>query len=184
MRNQILFILVISFIVSFVLTACGIGSDVAQEIEESLSAQTQEVADQEVDPVEVGSPLAEARQEELRLDYWVEEVPRLDDQGAVSVVITPINLNRAWETIDFQVKMDTHSVDLSMDLANLAMLSTDTGFTVQATRWDAPGGGHHVSGMLSFPVDDEGISILEDARKITLTLKEIDAPERIFIWER
>lgn len=74
--------------------------------------------------------------------YWVEEQPRLDEQGAVSVMITPLNQNNAYETIDFQVAMNTHSVDLSMDLAALATLSTDTGYTVQAVLWEAPAGGH------------------------------------------
>jgi hypothetical protein len=108
----------------------------------------------------------------------------VDEQGAVTVEITPLNLNDAWETIDFQVAMNTHSVDLSMDLAALATLTTDTGHTIQATSWDAALGGHHVSGKLSFPSSTEAGSVLEGAKQITLTLVDVDAAARIFVWER
>lgn len=116
--------------------------------------------------------------------YWVEEQPRLDEQGAVSVMITLLNLENAYETIDFQVAMNTHSVDLSMDLAALATLSTDTGYAVQAISWDAPAGGHHVTGMLSFPASVEDKPLLSGADKLTLTIVGVDAPERVFVWER
>jgi hypothetical protein len=102
----------------------------------------------------------------------------------VSVEITPLNLNNAWESIDFQVAMNTHSVDLSMDLAALATLTTDTGISIQASHWDAPSGGHHVTGKLSFPSSTETGSVLDGAEKITLTLANVDAPERVFVWER
>lgn len=116
--------------------------------------------------------------------WWVEDVPRADEQGAVSVVVTPLNLNNAWESIDFRVAMNTHSVDLSMDLAALASLTTDTGLTVQALSWDAPLGGHHVSGKLIFPTTVESGNLLDGANQITLTLREVDAPERLFVWQR
>jgi hypothetical protein len=124
------------------------------------------------------------RQGEPDQAYWTEGQPQVDEQGAVSVEITPVNLNNARETIDFQVTMNTHSVDLSMDLAALATLSTDTGHTVKSSKWDAPSGGHHVSGKLAFPGSTEAGSLLEGAKKITLTLVNVDAPERIFVWER
>ncbi|HZD55723.1 MAG TPA: hypothetical protein VE136_03300 [Anaerolineales bacterium] len=125
-----------------------------------------------------------ARQREADQPYWVEGQPKLDEQGAVSVEITPLNLNNAWESIDFQVAMNTHSVGLSMDLASLATLTTDTGYSIQASSWDAPSGGHHVRGKLSFPASTETGSVLDGAEKITLTLTNVDAPERVFVWER
>lgn len=79
--------------------------------------------------------------------------------------------------------MDTHSVDLSMDLATLSTLTTDTGFTVQAALWDAPRGGHHVRGKLVFPAVQDGKPILEGAGKLTLTITNVDAPSRIFEWD-
>lgn len=117
-------------------------------------------------------------------NWWIEEQSKADDQGQVSVVVTPQNLNNAWDTIDFWVDMNTHSVDLAMDLAALATITTDSGVIVQAARWDGPAGGHHVSGTLSFPATVGGIPVLEGVTKLTLTLLEVDVPERIFIWER
>ena len=98
--------------------------------------------------------------------------------------IIPVKLNDPGSTIEFDVRMNTHSVDLSMNLADLATLSTDTGKSIQASRWDAPGGGHHVSGKLSFPAGVNGDRLLDGAAKLILTLKNVDAPERVFVWEK
>lgn len=105
-----------------------------------------------------------------------------DQQGAVTVKVTPLNLDSASNTLDFDVVLDTHSVDLSMDLAALATLTTDAGVSVQATLWDAPRGGHHVEGKLIFPAAKDGKSILDGASKLTLTILNLDAPSRVFDW--
>ena len=89
----------------------------------------------------------------------------------------------ASSRLEFEVAMNTHSVDLSMDLSQLATLTTDTGVSVQANGWDAPGGGHHVSGKLSFPATKDGKAILEGATKITITIINVDAPSRTFEWQ-
>lgn len=107
---------------------------------------------------------------------------RVDDQGAVSVAVTPLKLDDTGSSLDFDVAMDTHSVDLSMDLATLATLTTDSGRSVSATLWDAVPGGHHVSGVLSFPATVDGTSLLEGASRLTLTIRNVDAPERVFAW--
>jgi hypothetical protein len=62
-------------------------------------------------------------------------------------------------------------------------LTTDTGRSVQATGWDAPRGGHHVEGKLSFPANVDGMPVLEGAAKLTLIVRAVDAPERAFVWE-
>lgn len=113
---------------------------------------------------------------------WPDGLSQEDDQGAVSVVITPRNLNSDSDTIDFDVSLNTHSVDLNMDLATLATLSTDTGLIVSALRWDAPSGGHHVSGVLSFPASVKGSLLLSGATQLTLTIRNLDAAERNFQW--
>jgi len=108
---------------------------------------------------------------------------RVDQRGSVVVEVTPLNLRDAADTLDFEVAMNTHSVDLSMDLSTLATLTTDTGVSVQATAWDAPGGGHHVSGKLRFPATKDGKSILDGASRLTLTILNVDAPSRAFEWQ-
>ncbi len=108
---------------------------------------------------------------------------RSDQQGAVTVEITPLNLSDPSDTLEFDVALNTHSVDLSMDLATLATLTTDTGVVVHAASWDAPSGGHHVSGKLIFPAVKDGKSILEGASKLTLTIVNLDALSRVFEWQ-
>lgn len=107
---------------------------------------------------------------------------RTDGQGAIIFEITPLNLNSPADTLEFDIVLTTHSIDLSMDLAATATLTTDTGVTVQATRWDAPRGGHHVSGKLIFPATKGDQSILDGATKLTLTILNVDAPSRVFEW--
>ncbi len=112
------------------------------------------------------------------------DLSRTDEQGAVTVTITPENFDSPGDTLDFDVALNTHSVDLSMDLATLATLTTDTGLSVKATKWDAPSGGHHVSGRLSFPSSVDGTPLLQkSATKLTLTLRNLAASERTFTWE-
>ncbi len=108
---------------------------------------------------------------------------RSDEQGAVTVEVTPLNLDNPSDQLEFDVLLDTHSVDLSMDLATLATLTTNTGVTIPATLWDAPLGGHHVEGKLIFPATEDGKPILEGATKLTLTILNVDAPSRIFEWD-
>lgn len=112
-----------------------------------------------------------------------EEMTRIDEQGAVIVQVTPINLDMPADTLEFDVSLSTHSVDLSMDLAVLSTLTTDTGISIQPMSWDGPNGGHHVQGKLSFPVMQDGKSILESTNKLTLTITDVDAPSRVFEWE-
>ena len=111
------------------------------------------------------------------------EMTRTNQQGAIIMEVTPLNLGTPADNLEFNIVMNTHSVDLSMDLATLSTLTTDTGITVSATIWDAPRGGHHVEGKLVFPTTNDGNSILEGVSKLTLTIINVDAPSRAFEWE-
>lgn len=110
------------------------------------------------------------------------DLTRTDEQGMVVMEVTPLNLGTPADTLEFDVAMNTHSVDLSMDLAILSTLTTDTGVTIQASKWDATPGGHHVSGKLIFPSVKDGQSVLEGAGTLSLTILNVDAPSRIFEW--
>lgn len=107
---------------------------------------------------------------------------RSDVQGAVTVNVTPLNLDNPSDELEFDIALETHSVDLSMDLATIATLTTDTGITVQATKWDAPRGGHHVEGTLIFPATKDGKAILDNASELTLMITDVDALSRVFQW--
>lgn len=111
-----------------------------------------------------------------------DQATQVDEQGAVVVEATPLNLNMQESTMEFEIVLNTHSVDLSMDLAQLAILTTDAGITVNATKWDAPRGGHHVTGKLLFPSKTDGKSILDGANIITLQIRDVDSSLREFVW--
>lgn len=112
-----------------------------------------------------------------------DALARADEQGAVTVTVTPINLSSPGDTLDFDVSLQTHMVDLSMDIASLSTLKTDTGVTIKGTAWDGPKGGHHVMGKLSFPASQDGKPVLEGAKTLTLTIRDVDAAERTFSWD-
>jgi len=114
---------------------------------------------------------------------WLDGQSREDAQGSVTVVVTGKNLNAETGTLEFEVAMDTHSVELNMDLATLATLTTDTGLSVDGLLWTTSESGHHVSGVLSFPAIQNGVSILDGATELTLTIRNVDAAERIFTWQ-
>lgn len=128
--------------------------------------------------------LSNSREGRVDEAFWPEGQSQEDTQGSVSIKVTSQNLNNVSDTIDFDVALNTHSVDLSMDLATLSTLTTDTGLTVNALLWDAPRGGHHINGTLSFAATMDGFLVLENASQITLTIHDIDAPERIYSWHR
>ena len=102
----------------------------------------------------------------------------------VIIEITPLNLGMPDDdTLDFNVSLNTHSVDLSMDLAQLSVITTDTGGVIQAISWDGPSGGHHVTGKLLFPATKDGISILDGVSRFTLQIRDLDADNRTFEWQ-
>ena len=111
------------------------------------------------------------------------DLPRSDSQGSVEFVVTPLNLSQPGATLDFDVSMNTHSVNLAWDLAAQSELTTDTGREVKGQKWPVSGG-HHVDGTLTFPSQTtDGTPLLAGAKKLTLTIQDAGAPERIFEWD-
>lgn len=71
--------------------------------------------------------------------------------GGVTVAVTPAKLVAGAKTWDFSIVLDTHTQDLSDDLARSAVLVDDRGNEFKALAWDgAAPGGHHRSGVLKF----------------------------------
>ena len=77
------------------------------------------------------------------------------DHGGVTVTVTPRNVAVGAKAWDFGVSMNTHSQELSDDLAMSAALVDDKGREYRPIRWEgAKPGGHHRSGVLKFaPID-------------------------------
>ncbi len=160
-------------IMALVLAACG---STGQASSGSITSQPTQPAQ----PTEAKQATAPpAQQPAAASDNQV----RTDSQGAVEVTVTPLNLDQPGESLEFEVGLNTHSVDLSMDLASVSTLTTDTGLSIQGSAWDAQRGGHHVGGKLIFPATVDGKPVLQGAKKLTLTVKNVDAPQRIFTWD-
>jgi len=70
-------------------------------------------------------------------------------EDGIEVSVTPKTLsNDAW---NFEVVLNTHSVELSYDLAETSVLVGDNGNTFKALAWEGdPPGGHHRRGVLKF----------------------------------
>jgi len=104
---------------------------------------------------------------------------QLSEGGQVTVEAT-------WKGLaagaTFDVKLDTHSVDLDgLDLSN-AFLRNDRGDQLSARPWAAPKGGHHRDGPLSF--DGDASRFLAGAKWIEMVLSDVgDIPERALRWE-
>jgi hypothetical protein len=167
----------------FTLAACR--SERILEPEVELPAESTPTLSQEGAPtVESNFTDPDIKPSDPNTSEWGEDLSQVDSQGAVEVKVTPVNLDDPGNTIDFEISLDTHSVDLSMDLAEIAQLITDTGRSVSAVLWDAPMGGHHVGGILSFPTAVDGGQLLDGANEIQLVFSNLEVPERIFIWQK
>src|SRR5574341_2094809 len=115
------FLIALTILAGLALTACGASSE----------------------PTVQASP---TQPSEVDAEY--PPLQRIDGQGAVTVTITPLNLDNPGGTLDFVVVLVTHSVELDMDLSTLATLTTDTGLSVTPVAWTGSKGGHHVEGKL------------------------------------
>lgn len=81
----------------------------------------------------------------------------------------------------FDLKLDTHSVDLdALDLAD-GTLRNDRGDTLAAIPWTAQAGGHHREGTLTFSGD--AAAFFAGATWFELVLRGVgDTPERVLRW--
>ena len=101
-----------------------------------------------------------------------------------------VTIAATWEGMAagpvFAIVMDTHAVNLDgYDLRLLATLRTDRGATVAASSWEAPSGGHHRAGTLTFPAagPDGQPLITAETRALELTIRDVaGVPERILRW--
>lgn len=81
----------------------------------------------------------------------------------------------------FDVKLDTHSVNLdALDLSD-AMLRNDRGETLSARPWAAATGGHHREGELGF--EGDAVAFFAGTSWVELVLSGIgDLAERTLRW--
>ena len=99
-----------------------------------------------------------------------------NSEGAVTITVTPKNLSDG--TWDFEIALDTHSEELSVDLATAVVLVDDQGTEYPALGWEGdPPGGHHRAGVLSFA------PITTQPRSVMLIIRQLGGvQERSFVW--
>lgn len=104
-------------------------------------------------------------------------------EGAVTVTVS-------WDGVAagpvFDISLNTHSVDLDQyDLTDLAVLRTGSGTEIRPLTWDAPKGGHHRSGQLTFPETIDGMpTVSHGTPSFALIIRDIDGvAERVFDWK-
>ena len=98
-------------------------------------------------------------------------------ENRVRVDVRPVQLFPG-KPAKFEIRMNTHSGDLSQDLIAVCTLKDSNGREYRPINWNgSPPGGHHRSGVLEFSELDEG------TESITLVIREVaDVPERVFNW--
>ncbi|MBI5166617.1 MAG: hypothetical protein HY998_02585 [candidate division NC10 bacterium] len=111
-----------------------------------------------------------------------EGMTRSHSGGGVRIEVTWLDSSALakGEAISFEVRMNTHTVDLDeYDLLKLAFLRNDKGKVFKPKAWESPqDGGHHRSGVLVFPKGDPG------SRSLELIIMDVAGiKERAFRWE-
>lgn len=103
--------------------------------------------------------------------------PQISNERGVKVTVTPQSIPGEAKAWDFQVTMETHTQDLSEDLAKSSVLIED-GKQYLPVAWDgAPPGGHHRKGLLRFK------AIAPQPRTLELQIRLAgDTSPRSFKW--
>ncbi len=99
-----------------------------------------------------------------------------DDKNGISVETTPKSLS-SKENVVFDVAINNHQVDLTYDLAKIAVLTDDKGNKYAPVSWSGPEGGHHSVGVLVFP------PLSKDAKSINLLFPKVEGADRSFTWK-
>ena len=99
-------------------------------------------------------------------------------ENGVRVDVTPVEF-APGKPARFQIRISSHSGDLSQDMVEVSMLRDDKGQEYRPVGWEgSPPGGHHRRGVLEFP------SFEGKSKKITLIVRDIaNVPERLFEWK-
>lgn len=102
---------------------------------------------------------------------------KTDDQSAVTVIVTPIDISPESKEWKFDVVMDTHSVELDQDMIKSTALVDDQGKEFKPLIWEGPVGGHHREGVLVFN------QITPIPKSVELKISGIGDVVRSFVWQ-
>jgi len=113
----------------------------------------------------------------VALDAWAYK--RISSRkNSVSVDVVPVQL-AFGQQVKFDVRMNTHSVELSQDMVAVSLLKDSNGQEYRPENWKgSPPSGHHRSGTLEFS------AIKGNPSSVTLIIRNIaNVPERVFTWK-
>jgi hypothetical protein len=98
--------------------------------------------------------------------------------NGVTVDVKPIQF-APGKPAKFQVRMNTHTMDLAEDMTVVSTLRDDQGREYGPVSWKgSPPGGHHRRGVLMFP------ALEGNPKSVTLVIRNIaNVTERIFEWK-
>jgi hypothetical protein len=106
--------------------------------------------------------------------------------GAVEIKVAATNLQDVEaETIDFAIELNSHSVEIDLDLAETARLLVGTD-EMTPIAWEAANPkGHHVTGVLRFArADEDERAMLDEATEISLIIGGLPGnEEHTFTWQ-
>jgi hypothetical protein len=117
-----------------------------------------------------GSPFASAQTPTLEAQK--------NDEGAVSVSVTPQDVSKAADAWRFAVQFNTHVTPISQDMVAVASLADGKGAEERPAAWEGdPPGGHHRHGVLVFkPLNPTPTTL-------TLRIREVGGVAvRTFTW--
>ncbi|MHB0876086.1 MAG: hypothetical protein ACYC5O_08585 [Anaerolineae bacterium] len=106
--------------------------------------------------------------------------------NGITVTVLPMGLRSPGvASLNFYVRLETHSVDLSQDLTQLAVIRLPSGAELPAIGWVGPRGGHHLEGTLSFPaLDAARMPAVTRSGTLTLVIRHLAGiDERLFSWD-
>ncbi len=119
-------------------------------------------------PTQNDSPTAETQQK------WESKI---DDQANVTVTVIPTALSTDSKEWKFDVVLNTHSVELDQDMAEVTTLIDAGGKEYEPLRWEGTEeGGHHREGVLIFG------PILPLPQSFELKITGIGGVDRNFTW--
>ncbi len=110
-----------------------------------------------------------------------KKLRRVDKQGPVKITATYQNpLEKDLKNIVFDLKLDTHSVNLDQyKLDKLSFVTINSGALQPALSWKPTGSSHHYTGTLEFAGPAPS-----DIKSLQLVIRGVgDVEERVLEWQ-
>ncbi len=76
--------------------------------------------------------------------------PQSNSEGSVDIEITPVDVSESSREWQFEIVLNTHSVELDQDMTKVAFLRDYRG-NIYPSWEGSPAEGHHREGILAFP---------------------------------